>query len=218
MFHLKQFKTQEEHDNYINSGNVLKPYVHTVKNTSSVKYKPKMLTNYCKLGEQKQTEVELQFTYPTDVELIFTYHECEVWTHPQTQTIPVGTKTFKINGMFAPSSLVYNREIIYIHTCSISPSSTNNYKYKLSNAFNAIRLGDADEIPYQGDLTWEQFVNSEYNTRGIYINEDGHVIGDMGIICIESGIKIVYVKPSDMIIPLTWYYTFSTSGYDGGVA
>ena len=211
MYNLKQFETQAEHDSFINSGDVHKPYVHFVKNMSNVKYRPKFLTNYCKLGEQKQTEVELQFTYPTDTELIFAYHEYDIWSHQHTITIPVGTKTFIVDGLFAPSPLVYNGKIIYIHTCSISPSLSNDYKYKLSNAFNVIQISGIEEIVYQGDLTWEQFVKSKYNTHGIYINENGYVIGNMGRIYIESGTKIVYVKPSDMIIPLTWYQTFSVS-------
>jgi hypothetical protein len=207
MYNLKQFKTQEEHDNFINSGEVHKPYVHVVGNMSNVKYKPKNLTNYCKLGEQKPRDIELQFTYPTDVELIFSYHDNDVWAHPSTKTIPVGTQTFIVKGVFGPIPMVYNGEIIYIHTCSISPSSSNNYNYELSNSFNAIRIYGMGDIPYQGNLTWEQFVKSEYNTHGIYINEDGYVIGDMERICIESGEKIVYVKPSDMIIPLNFYRT-----------
>lgn len=209
MYNLKQFKTQEEHDNFINSGEVHRPYVHVVENMSNVKYRPKFLANYCKLGKQNQMEIELQFTYPTDVELIFTYHENDVWSNDVTKIIPVGTKTFIVDGLFAPSSLVYNGEIIYIHTCSISPSLSSDYKYKLSNAFNAIRLSSEGEIAYQGDLTWEQFVKSKYNTYGIYINEDGYVICTMGKICIENGTKIISVKPSDMIIPLTWYQAFS---------
>lgn len=209
MYNLKQFETQAEHDNFINSGDVHKPYVHFIKNMSNVKYRPKFLTNYCKLGEQTQMGVELQFTYPTDVELIFTFHEFDTWSHQNTKTIPVGTKTFIVDGPFAPSPLVYNGEIIYIHTCSISPSLSSDYKYKLSNSFNAIRISGIGmlEIPYQGDLTWEQFVKSKYNTHDIYINEDGHVISHMGRIYIESDTKIVYVQPSDMLIPLNSYRT-----------
>lgn len=210
MYHLKYFKNQDEHNDFMNQDVVLKPYVHMVGTESNINFEPKMPINYCTLVVQKQKprNIKLEFTYPTDVDLTLTYHTMDIWRDPYYLTIPAGTKTFVSDVLFLPpSETLPNGGHLFIHNCSLAPATPSVYKYQLLNVFKVICVIDYGVFFYKNDLTWTQFVKLGLSGGNFYIDANGDVKDKIGRTLIRNeDAELINIKATDRLIPSETYF------------